>query len=396
MPAKLDRCVKSVMESGKDEQTAHAICNAQLKDSFRGSFNDKAVFDPTEKTALSVRDGVLEYLGAELGLEPADEIFTVYRSPATIANTAMKMRGLPITDEHVDLDLPAPSNGGFVSEAAMVDAHDELTNTTIAIRNKLAIGDTLLAMVEAGKRELSLGYNAELVPHTEYDFEQRDIVPHHLATVDRGRCGPMCSFLDRKPQPDEDKTMPELHKAFLDQDGAMNLQQIVELATALPEAIKSVPVDQLQELLPALQQIVEASKPLMSEEEPPAPEDEPPTPPMEDEDMPPEDEEDKKKAFGDAVAAAADKRVVGLVDEAVKKHTAIVEKARDFLPEDYKFADKSTDQIMRDALATDTTEQFADSELPLAFKMLKKVESNYQEFGDKAPGGLSSYADKEL
>ena len=400
MPEKLDRCVASVIASGKTEEQAHAICAAQFSDSYRGNFNDAAVFDPTEKTAVSVRDGVLEYLGAELGMQPADKIFTVYRSPATIANTAMRMRGLPITDEHVALDMPAPSNGGFVSEAEMVDATDAVTVTTIAIRNKLAISDTLLMTVEANKRELSLGYNAELVPHDEYDFEQRDITPHHLAVVDRGRCGAMCSFIDRLSQPNEkepvmaEPTKPMLHPAFRDAEGTMNLQQIVELATALPEAIKSVPVDQLQKLLPALQQIVEAAKGVMPEEEPaPAPTEEPVVPAADADPVP--TPEEKEKEFSDAVAAAGfvDQK---FVDAAVQAHTAAITKAQHFLDEGYVFEGKSTAQVMRDALATDSSDEFADAELPLAFKMLKKPAANYTQFGDGLPGDLTSLQDKEL
>ncbi len=50
------------------------------------------------------------------------------------------------------------------------------------------------------KKQLSLGYSADIVPHSEYDFEQIDINPHHLAVVENGRCGPLCCFLDRKPE----------------------------------------------------------------------------------------------------------------------------------------------------------------------------------------------------
>jgi len=392
MPAKLERCVKAVMEQGKDEQTAYAICNAQLKDSLTGQFRDSVVFNPTEKTALSVRDGVLEYLGLELGLEPPDRLFKVYRSPATIANTAMKMAGLPVTDEHVALDVPPPTNGGFVSESEMVDAADPVTQTTIAIRNRLSIADTLLAAVEADKRELSLGYNADLIPcdDGEHDFEQRNIRPHHLAVVPRGRCGPMCSFIDKLPT-EEEKAMPKskLHKAFCDQEGAMNLQQIVELATALPEAIKSVPVDQLQELLPALQQIVEAAKSVMPEEEMTPMEEETPTEEMSDEgDM--TNEEEKKPSFSDA-----DVKV--FTDKAIRQHAAVIEKARGFLAETYAFADKSTEEIMRDALATVDNTKFSNTELPLAFKLLKKPDADYSRFADSQPGSLSTILkDKEL
>jgi len=390
MPAKLERCVQSVMESGKSEESAYAICNAQFKDTVRGEFRDSAVFDPEERTAVSVRDGVLEYLGAELGMVPADRIVRVYRSPATIANTAMKMRGIPITDEHVSLDLPAPSSGGFVADAEMMDAHDPATASTIAIRNKLALGDTLSMSVGAGKRELSLGYMADLVPYEgdeDYDFEQRNIAPHHLAVVDRGRCGSMCSFIDRKPIEEEEMS---LHKAFKDQEGQLNLQQVVEMAMALPEAIKAVPVDQLQSLVEPLQAIIEAAKAAgvtAPVEEEPMPE--APTEPMEDENIP----EDEKPKF-------SDKSVVKIVDaavfKAVKRHASVIEKARDFLPEEYKFSDKTTVQIMRDTVATQTTEQFTDTKLELAFKLLKPTPANYSKFADAGADAFATLKDKEL
>ena len=396
MPKKLDECVKAIVATGKTEEQAHAICKAQFGDTYRGQFRDAAVFSPTEKTAVSVRDGVLEYLGIELGMSPPDHVFTVYRSPATIANTAARMSGIPITDEHVPIEVPAPTNGGFVSDAEMVDAHDTVTGSTIAIRNKLALSDTLLAAVESGKRELSLSYFADLRPHDEYDFEQRDIKPHHLAVLNSGRCGSMCSFIDKKPEDMSMSKKSKLHKAFNDVDGMMNLQQIVELATALPEAIKSVPVDQLQELLPALQQIVEAAKSVMPEA--PAEVDTDKIPAV-DADADPDKgtaavadadpDEEEKPAFSDADVQKA-------VAAANKLHASTIDKARDFLAEDYKFADKSTVEIMRDALATVEKEAFADNELALAFKLLKQPDANYKQFAD---GGKDPYADlgaKEL
>lgn len=399
MPDRMDRCVKSVMESGKSEERAYAICTAQFKDAYRGKFQDAAIFDPAKKTAVSVRDGVIEYFGSELGMEPVDKMFTVYRSPATIANAAMGMEGLPITDEHVDLDIPAPGGSGVVNESSMIDAADPVTNTTIAIQNKVSLSDTMTAMIEAGKRELSLGYHADLVPHETYDFEQRDIIPHHLATVDKGRCGSMCSFIDRKPTTKDEGNPMKLHKAFTDAEGAMNLQQIVELATALPEAIKSVPVDQLQKLLPALQQIVEAAKGVMPEEAVAvADEDETISlggepKPAKDEDV---SEEEKEKKFSDAVAAKAEEQTKGFVDAAVKEHATVMEKARDFMEEGHSFADKSTIQIMREAVETQTKEKFTDAELTMAFKMMKKPDASYAKFGDSNPNDFDSLKDKEL
>jgi hypothetical protein len=65
------------------------------------------------------------------------------------------------------------------------------------------------------------------------------------------------------------------------------------------------------------------------------------------------------------------------------------------LPDTYSFKDKSAEQVMRDCLATETTEKFKDSELPLAFKLLKKS-SNYANFGDNSISKFDELKNKEL
>jgi hypothetical protein len=419
MPDKIDKLTKALVAAGETEAAARTLATAQFSDSYHGTFNDAAIYDPTTRRAVSIRDGVLEYLGLEINMRPPDQTFRIYRSPATISNAAMRMAGVPITDEHVPLDVPPPGDGGFVAQAEMVDARDDLTRTTIAVSNELTLSDTLAATVQAGKRELSLGYGAELVPYEgdDFDFEQRQIMPHHLAVVDQGRCGPMCSFIDKKPtnQPEPDPMKNKLAAAFLDAsgkpkayvvfadaEGMPNLQQIAELVAALPEAIKAVPVDQLQKLLPALQQIVEAAKGALPKapegEEIPAGEGEEIPAGDEDPDKPMNDEDPDKKTelpFGDR-AKAAGYMDQAAVDAQIQAHTVVVAKASDFLDAAYDYKGKSTAQIMRDALATDSSEKFADAELALAFKMLKKPNADYTKFGDQKTGSLSSLADKEL
>ena len=359
------------------------------------SFSDKILFNGSEKNAISVRDGVLEYLGAELGIEPARKVFTVYRSPATIANVSPKMANIPMTDDHVDVGIVVNDAKGSVSESEMIDMSEPSTRTTIAIKNKLLIDSSYIDQIESGKRELSLGYNAELVEHTDYDFEQKNIVPHHLAVVSAGRCGALCSFIDKQR---EDIPMSELHKAFCDADGAMNLQQIVELASALPEAIKAVPLDKLQEITPALQELVAISKAVNTPEEEEVVEvaadmeaETEEVTDMEQEVADMEGEEEKEeKSFGDS------KQFQDAVTAAVESHNTVIDKAKSFVDADYSFTGKSTDQIMRDALATEHSETFADEELSTAFKLLKKT-ANYAEFGDSKPQTLSEQLkDKEL
>ena len=371
----------------------------------RKHFQDIAVYSETARTAVSVRDGILEYLGAELGMEPIDKIFTVYRSPATIANAAYAMAGIPLTNEHVSMDGPALDSGSRVESSTVIDQIDETTFSRLAVQNKLAVSDSL-ELILKDKRQLSLGYDADLVPHSRWDFEQINIVPHHLAAVPAGRCGSLCSFIDRKfdinNEPEEGKNMKKkLIRAFTDAEGAVNLEQIVEIATALPEAIKKVPVDQLIKLMPAMQEIMSFAKAqgaLPSEEAVTEKK-------VEDEEFVSEkdgeemkdaevDEGEKEKfadstAFKDAVSIA--------VKGEVKRYAEAVNKARNFVDADYDFANKTANAVMRDALATQSTDKFNDSELSVAFKLLRKANTDYSQFGDsKADTGLMSRISETL
>lgn len=175
---------------------------------------------------------------------------------------------------------------------------------------------------------------------------------------------------------------PELHTAFVDAEGQPNLQQIVEIAQQLPEALKSVPMDKLQELMPTLQEIISmggapapaAEEPALENEETPAEEE--PSAPVTD-----------TAEFKDAV------------NSAIRRHTEVIEKAKTFVDESYQFAGKATDQIMRDALAVEHGKQeFSDAELSVAFKLLKKTGTDLRTFGDASPsaGKFSPIADKEL
>lgn len=403
------------------------------------TFKDKAIFNSGERTAITIRSGVLLYDASELGMNPESGTQSVYRSPATIFNASQRMAGIPVTNEHVDIDMPPPINGGKVISSEAIDIVDEENDATIAIKNKLDISDNMQRIIES-KKELSLGYQAELVPHDIYDFEQINIMPHHLAIVPNGRCGSMCSFVDHKPlieNPKEVEMKIKFKDAkgkvtaksiiaalnaftdnkanFTDAKGNVNMQQIIDVITALPEAIKTVPVDQVAKVMPHLEALIVASRQVATEEEAVEEtmagqeEDAGVTNPdgsettdeeseevsdievedadeeskeVEVEDAETEKEEDEKEdkkdfsdsmAFKDAVTAKA--KI--FTDKAI----STIEKARNFLGDDYVFEGKETSKIMRDALKTATTDTFADAELDIAFKMLKDAGS-YKEFGD--------------
>lgn len=366
-------------------------------------FSHTAFFDMAARRVRSVRDGVQEYYGIELGMEPHDKVFTLYRSPETITSIASKLSKLPATNDHVTADtiddVEKKDIIGMLADTEIIELYDEATSSTLCLENGIMMSDQAIALSQAGKKQFSLGYTGKLKPHDVYDFEQYDLSPTHLALVDNARGGSVLTFADKKGDQMADKKA-KLNKVFLDADGSPNLQQIVEIAQELPEALKSVPVDKLTEILPTLQEIVAMGKsgdpaeeaPQMSDEDMGAAKEAGKEEMMDSsyEDM---DEEEAKK-FGDSklfksIVAAQSKTFTdskafkSAVEKETKRHAEVIEKASRFVDEKYTFSDKSTVQIMRDALAAEHGDtKFEDSELTVAFKLLKRSDSSLLNFGD--------------
>ena len=376
-------------------------------------FYDKADIDVNEKTAISLRDGTLDYLGAEIGMEPADKIFRIYRSPATIANVAFKMEGIPLCDGHIDVDMPVEKPMGHVTTSKMIDLFDEQSNAQLAIENKIQLKDRLFRVLATKDKELSLGYKARLIEcqHGKpFDFEQIDIEPRHLAIVERGRCGHECRFLDTNQEIDDMKNKKAAKKKFVDADGAPNLEEIVSLATEIPELLKKLPADELLKVIPVLQEIKSKADNALDPDndgdaggdedgdgdgktmEMEDTDDETETMDEEKDDMEDEDdteEDDEKKSVTDAA----------MIKAAVKEHAQVTEKARGFLDEKYKFAERTANEIMRDVLKKEfPKESFTDAELAVAFKTLRPRGTDLKNFGDVMPDGkgkFTAYYNKE-
>lgn len=350
-------------------------------------FCDTVSFNVKEKTAISVRDGILDYLGAEIGQQPYDKIFSVYRSPATISNTAMKMSGIPLTYEHVSVEEPAPNTGSVVSEAEMIDFIDESTSSRIAIKNKLLL-NTKDEDILKERSELSLGYSAKLIPHEKYDFEQVGIIPHHLAIVSEGRCGSLCRFLDKKTV---NKKEIDHMINFKDEEGNISLEKIMEIVQSLPQVIAEIPLDQLQEFVPIFESLIALVKPAEEEEQSEMEAQDEEAEPNEEEKAIQDEEmekEEEEKKFSDAA-------LKNYAKAEIKKYAQVIQKAKNFLDADYNFADKSANEIMKDTLSQYSNEKFEESELSIAFKLLKK-QNDYQNFGDKQIDILEEIGNKEL
>lgn len=163
---------------------------------------------PEKKISLA---GVFPYSGRQLGLTgpDADRIFQVLRPPEELSSPECleSFRLLPWVDNHTMLGpkaqesipsaIPAEQKGvqGVIGEKVYFKDGAIWANIK-------AFSESLAALIDAGKRELSAGYfcTYDIVSGIwegqHYDAVQRNIRGNHLALVNEGRMGPEVAVVD--------------------------------------------------------------------------------------------------------------------------------------------------------------------------------------------------------
>ena len=141
------------------------------------------------------RIGVQRYYGFELGLEDRalDQIGVMRNSDEVFSKSSINsFINLVVTDGHpadmVNADNVKELQMGQVSQ---VDRDEDVLSGVVTITDKNLIKD-----IQAGKKEVSVGYKYELIPAEgkDYEFAQINIRANHLAIVDAGRCGSACKI----------------------------------------------------------------------------------------------------------------------------------------------------------------------------------------------------------
>ncbi len=175
-------------------------------------FTDSVAISGTKRTsegylianARSVRTGIQDYLGSEVG-KPELPIVSIYRPPESVfsRDSLQSFSHAPVTNDHPS--VPVTSDNwkelavGEVSTAALPDG--QWVSLPLILKDAATI-----KMVEAGKRQLSAGYTSELVwedgvtPEGQrYQAKQTNIRANHLALVDAARAGPDARIGDSAP-----------------------------------------------------------------------------------------------------------------------------------------------------------------------------------------------------
>lgn len=202
------------------------------------------------------KEGVFPYSGAQIGLDPPDRIFKVYRPAEELqkAETLKSFELVPFINEHAmlgDYGVPAESKGvlGVVGQNVKFNAPYLTADIKI-------FGNKMKDLLERGKNNISAGYSFDLDNTSgnfngeNYDCIQRNIRCNHIALVQEGRCGKDVRVLDKND------IIPDALPLNLNNCGEKNMQISSE---ELAELVKNLTarVDKLESFKDNLKPIEE-------------------------------------------------------------------------------------------------------------------------------------------
>jgi hypothetical protein len=145
------------------------------------------------------RIGEMLYGEGEVPLEVGrDMIIHVTRDAAELfrPETIASVNGKSIVDEHPDEDI-GPDNETELSCGVMLHPRaGEGEDAGYLVCDFLVKTRAGIEAVQSGKREISLGYDADYEQTGPGRGRQFNIIVNHGALVDKGRCGPRCAIGD--------------------------------------------------------------------------------------------------------------------------------------------------------------------------------------------------------
>lgn len=144
------------------------------------------------------RIGKQKYQGSEFGAPEKERIYDVQRPESEVFDKAAiaSFEGKPVCDEHPQEDV-TPVNYGEYMKGVCRDVRrgeGDLANCLVA--DLLIYDADLIQKIEAGKREISCGYDCLWNPTSDSSYDQLEIRGNHVAVVDKGRAGHKVAIRD--------------------------------------------------------------------------------------------------------------------------------------------------------------------------------------------------------
>lgn len=144
------------------------------------------------------RTGTYSYLSSELGLD-GDRVISVNRKPEDVfdAKALASFEGKAFTDDHPPVDVTI-DNWAQYAKGIVRDVRRGTGEDSDKVVADILVNDPITASeIEAGKREISAGYECEYC-EDENGCYQRNIIGNHVALVKSGRAGSTVCIKDEK------------------------------------------------------------------------------------------------------------------------------------------------------------------------------------------------------
>lgn len=145
----------------------------------------------------------------DVPIEPGpDGRIYVVRTEAEVfrPETMASGNGKAVVDDHPDDDVVLINWRGLACGTAMNFRRGPDSQSDLLLADLVITDQALIEAILDGKREISLGYDAEYVKLAPGRGEQRNILINHIALVEKGRCGPRCAIGDRRSVQDSATT----------------------------------------------------------------------------------------------------------------------------------------------------------------------------------------------
>jgi len=158
------------------------------------------------------RTGTQEYLGREIGVD-ADRV-TVNRTDEEVFSiaTIASFEGKPITNNHPTEDVRPDNIASYLRGVSSNVRRGNGEESDLLLADLIVYDPNLISLIDAGKKEISCGYDCVYV-QVGNDYEQQQIRGNHIAVVDNGRAGPRVKIKDSNIK--GEKKMPKLDKQTL-------------------------------------------------------------------------------------------------------------------------------------------------------------------------------------
>lgn len=189
------------------------------------------------------RTGMQEYMPQELGVSDTGSGFLkVYREESEVFKPAAiaSFEGKPVTDDHPPVGVDASNYASYTKGTVQNVRRGSGVDSDKLICDLVVYDAALISKIDAGKREISCGYECKYIERDDGTYCQMDIIGNHVAVVEEGRAGSEVAIRDAKAKPEGGKQMAKkgsiLHRMFAAFAKDAEPEEVREAARAVDEA----------------------------------------------------------------------------------------------------------------------------------------------------------------